>query len=287
MLKSRLSQERILGTDSETGGLYVFDMIKDASVGKSNMVMCFHVSKLLWHNRLGHPSDQVLSVLHNDLDISKSSSIFVCEVCYRAKQTRDHKSKKLGKLVHLDLWGPYRVSSREGYKYFLTVVDDYSRAVCVYLAKTKDEVFEVFVSFINMLDNQFEVKVKTVRSDNGTEFVNHKMSNMFSDLGIIHQTSCAHTPRQNEIAKRLPSSVLKDVDIVSESKHLSLFDNQMSQSPYDEESATSVVDSSVSSSRIDTPDTTFTMYEEENTTTQIDDKSSYEGNISDNNYGPA
>ncbi|GJS78202.1 ribonuclease H-like domain-containing protein [Tanacetum coccineum] len=38
---------------------------------KSNMVMCFNVFKLLWHNRLGRPADQVLSVLHNDLKISK------------------------------------------------------------------------------------------------------------------------------------------------------------------------------------------------------------------------
>ncbi|GJR97849.1 ribonuclease H-like domain-containing protein [Tanacetum coccineum] len=89
ILYEDLRKEIILGTGSETDGLYVFDMIKDASVGKSNMVMCFHVSKLLWHNRLGHPSDQVLYVLHNDLDISKSSFIFVCEVCHRAKQTRD------------------------------------------------------------------------------------------------------------------------------------------------------------------------------------------------------
>ncbi|GJS92029.1 ribonuclease H-like domain-containing protein, partial [Tanacetum coccineum] len=40
------------------------------------------------------------------------------------------------------------------------------------------------------------------KSDNGTEFMDSKMSNMFSDLGIIHQTSCAHTPQQNRIDER-------------------------------------------------------------------------------------
>ncbi|GJV65846.1 ribonuclease H-like domain-containing protein [Tanacetum coccineum] len=53
-----------------------------------------------------------------------------------------------------------------------------------------------------MIHNQFNVKVKIVRSDNGIEFVNKKMFNMFSDLGILHQTYCAHTPQQNEIAER-------------------------------------------------------------------------------------
>nr|GEU39652.1 ribonuclease H-like domain-containing protein [Tanacetum cinerariifolium] len=41
-----------------------------------------------------------------------------------------------------------------------------------------------------------------VRCDNGTEVVNHKMNNLFSELGIIHQTYCAHTSQQNGIAER-------------------------------------------------------------------------------------
>ncbi|GJS64962.1 ribonuclease H-like domain-containing protein [Tanacetum coccineum] len=91
----------------------------------------------LWHSRLGHPTDQVLSVLKNDLSISKDTSVHGCEVCHKAKQTRkpfplsDHKSKTLGELVHLDLWGSYRVPCREGFKYFLTIVDDYSRKLDV------------------------------------------------------------------------------------------------------------------------------------------------------------
>ncbi|GKD75042.1 ribonuclease H-like domain-containing protein, partial [Tanacetum coccineum] len=98
--------------------------------------------------------------------------------------------------------GPYKVPSREGFKYFLTIVDDYSKAVWVYLVKTKDEVFDAFVSYIKLIPNQFDIKNKTVRSDNGTEFVNKKMHTMFCDLGIVHQTSCTHTPQQNGIAER-------------------------------------------------------------------------------------
>ncbi|GJW69934.1 ribonuclease H-like domain-containing protein, partial [Tanacetum coccineum] len=106
----------------EFGGLYLFHMVKDNICGKSNMVMFFNVSKLLWHNRLGHAADQVLSVLHNDLNISKSAFVPVCEICHMDKQTKDpfplssHTSKYLGELVHLDLWGPYRVPTKEGFK---------------------------------------------------------------------------------------------------------------------------------------------------------------------------
>nr|GEZ60902.1 ribonuclease H-like domain-containing protein [Tanacetum cinerariifolium] len=140
-----LEREKILRTGSESDGLYLFDANKSNSIGQSNMVMTFRVSKVVWHNRLGHPADQVLFVLKKDMNISNNNFVSLCKICQRAKQTReafplsDHKSKTLGELVHLDLWGPYRTHSGEGYRYFLIIVDDYSRAVWVYIVKTKDE----------------------------------------------------------------------------------------------------------------------------------------------------
>ncbi|GJW49734.1 ribonuclease H-like domain-containing protein [Tanacetum coccineum] len=88
-----------------------------------------------WHCRLGHPADPVLNVLKDSLNFNKRDNTVCCEICQRAKQTRehfplsDHKSKNLGDLVHLDLWGPFKVTSSEGFKFFLIVVDDYTRAV--------------------------------------------------------------------------------------------------------------------------------------------------------------
>lgn len=84
----------------------------------------------------------------------------------------------------------------------MTIVDDYTRSVWIYLIKSKDEVYNLFVSYVILILNQFKCSIKTVRSDNGTEFVNNKMSNLFSSLGIIHQTTCAYTPQQNGIADR-------------------------------------------------------------------------------------
>ena len=95
-------------------------------------------------------------------------------MCHQAKQTRkhfplsDHKTKDIGDLVHLDVWGPYRVKSKEGFKYFLTVIDDYSRVVWTYLLKGKDEVSGYVGSFYNLLLNQFGKPVKVFKSDNGT-----------------------------------------------------------------------------------------------------------------------
>ncbi|GJZ10667.1 ribonuclease H-like domain-containing protein [Tanacetum coccineum] len=88
----------------------------------SKMFVDFDKGRKFW-DWLGHPTDQVLFVLKKDLNISDNTFVPMCKVCQSAKQTRepfplsDHKSKTLGELVHLDLWGPYKVYSREGIFY--------------------------------------------------------------------------------------------------------------------------------------------------------------------------
>nr|XP_043624691.1 uncharacterized protein LOC122596185 [Erigeron canadensis] len=176
-----LISKKTLWTGSCNGGLYVFDNmhVGNSFMSCNSFVCC--ISQSLWHSRLGHPADQVLYVLKDELKLKYDSEHGPCEVCHKAKQTRepfplsDHKTKSLGELVHLDLWGPYRVTSRDGYKYFLTIVDDFSRAVWVFLLKSKDEVYENIVNFVSLIKNQFDKNIKCFRSDNGTEFINHRM----------------------------------------------------------------------------------------------------------------
>ncbi|KAJ0818040.1 putative RNA-directed DNA polymerase [Helianthus annuus] len=198
-----LKSGKALVTGKQDNGLYF------VSKGDSAVNLCFNSLSVsnLWHNRLGHPADQVLSILKTDLGVvgfEKQS----CEICHRAKQVRtpfplsEHKSKHVGDLIHLDVWGPYRVTSRDGFKYFLTVVDDYSRVVWCYLLKSKIEVFENIESFYELILTQFKKRVKVFRSDNGTDFVNHKMDMFCKSKGILHQTTCAYTPQQNGVVER-------------------------------------------------------------------------------------
>ncbi|GJT20107.1 ribonuclease H-like domain-containing protein [Tanacetum coccineum] len=229
-----------------------------------------------WHYRLGHPADPVLNVLKDSLNIDKKDNTVCCEICQRAKQTRepfplsDHKSKSLGDLVHLDLWGPYKVTSSEGFRFFLTVVDDYTRAVWVYLIKSKDEVSHFITIFYNLIENQFKRKIKVFRSDNGTEFVNQSVSKLCSDKGIIHQTSCVYTPQQNGIAERKHRHLLNDsevgkndsTNVFQDVNHINFFDIEYPEIPNDDERVTNDLNkgksdssnSSVSGSTINTAD---------------------------------
>jgi len=79
-------------------------------------------------------------------------------------------------LIHVDVWGLYSLSSIHGHKYFLTIVDDYSRYTWVCPLKQKSKVVKILENFVVFIRTQFETAIKVIRSDNGTEFF---MTNFF------------------------------------------------------------------------------------------------------------
>ncbi|GJZ34725.1 ribonuclease H-like domain-containing protein [Tanacetum coccineum] len=170
-----LRVNKTVGIGNQCNGLYMFDVDNACKFVSNNCISSCFVSKSLWHQRLGYPADQVLNVLTSTLYLD-SQSVFdhLCDTCNKAKQIRepfslsDHKSTKIGQLVQIDVWGPYKVVSRDGFRYFLTIVDDFSRAVWVYMLKEKDDVYNSIMSFVQMLTNQFETNINVFRSDNGT-----------------------------------------------------------------------------------------------------------------------
>ena len=109
-------------------------------------------------------------------------------------------------LIHCDLWGPYRTTTFCGARYFLTIVDDYSRSTWIHLLLDKKEVSVTLCNFIALVKRQFNKQVKTVRSDNGTEFT--CLGNFFRKHGILHETSCIHTPQQNGRVERKHRHIL-------------------------------------------------------------------------------
>lgn len=111
------------------------------------------------------------------------------------------KVEKPFDLIHTDLWGPYKVKSYSGAHYFLTIVDDFTRCKWTYLLHDKTQVYKTLKKFFALINTQFNRKVKVLRSDNGTEFMNHKMDSFLRNNGIIHQRSNPHTPQQNGIAE--------------------------------------------------------------------------------------
>lgn len=104
---------------------------------------------------------------------------------------------------------------------FLTIVDDFSRAVWVYLLINKLEVFESFMSIFALVDRQFDKNIKIVRSDNGTEF--NCLKNYFLSKGILFQTSCVGTPQQNDRVERKHRHILTVARALRFQSHLPIY----------------------------------------------------------------
>src|SRR3954469_20620359 len=107
-------------------------------------------------------------------------------------------------LLHMDLFGPdhYSSVSNEASQYGFVIVDDYSRYTWVHLVSYKTEVQEVFKRFSSRASTNFGVKIKHIRSDNGTEFKNSGLDDYLDELGITHELSDPYTPQQNGVVER-------------------------------------------------------------------------------------
>ena len=110
-------------------------------------------------------------------------------------------------LIHTDVMGPINVPSFSGGRYLLTFVDDLSRKVFAVPIKQKSDVFEQFKIFKKVIENQCERKIKVIRSDNGTEYVNKSFEEFLVSSGIVHHKTCPYTPAQNGVAERMNRTI--------------------------------------------------------------------------------
>ncbi|GJS27168.1 putative ribonuclease H-like domain-containing protein [Tanacetum coccineum] len=154
---------------------------------------------MLWHRRLGHINFKNINKLVKDnlvrgLPTKRFENDQTCVACLKGKQHRAScKSKVLNPItkplfmLHMDLFGPTFVSSLMHKKYCLVVTDDYSRFTWVFFLTTKDETSEILKNFIKEIENLVDLKVKIIRSDNGTEFKNKVMDDFCREKGTSEE----------------------------------------------------------------------------------------------------
>jgi len=170
---------------------------------------CIH----LLHRRLGHRDLNAVKRLINEelatgVTITKCASKSVCEHCIKGKlaqakfpESKQRASKPM-RLIHSDLCGPMQTVTPSGNKYFLTLIDDYSRFTVTRLLKTKDEVPDVIKEYIAAMSVRFDRKPLALRTDNGREYVTTELTSFLRKEGIQHQLTVPYTPQQNGVAER-------------------------------------------------------------------------------------
>ena len=88
--------------------------------------------------------------------------------------------------------------------------------------KLKKEAGDAVRDVIAMLEHQSGLKVKRLRSDNGSEFINSTMNKFCQRNGIIHETTLPYLPQQNGIAERVIAIIFEMVRCMLHSASLSL-----------------------------------------------------------------
>ncbi|KAI3685594.1 hypothetical protein L6452_34843 [Arctium lappa] len=168
----------------------------------------------LWHRRMCHMNFKTLNKLvKNNLVRGLPQKVFSCDdhcvACLKGKQHKtSHKSKEINtissslNLLHMDLFGPTNMMSIGKKSYCLVIVDDFSRFTWVYFLRTKDETSGLIKYFVLRVENQTNLRVKVIRSDNGTEFKNNDLNCFCEEKGIERQYSAPRTPQQNGVAER-------------------------------------------------------------------------------------
>ncbi|SGZ28049.1 BQ5605_C026g10262 [Microbotryum silenes-dioicae] len=169
---------------------------------------------LTLHRRYGHASVQTLKKLaasgqvegldwtYSDLECVG----FTCNACLASKAHRlpfppssFHASEPLA-LVHSDVLS-FPEESFSHKRYLVTFVDDFSRKTWVYPIGHKSEVLQTFKNWLMEIKNETGHRVKTLRSDNGGEYVSTAFNGFCVARGIRRELTIPYTPKQNGLPR--------------------------------------------------------------------------------------
>ncbi|CAI7879072.1 unnamed protein product [Closterium sp. NIES-54] len=178
---------------------------------------------LLWHHRLGHPSLPRPRGMHSRLLVSGLPRSLPplpplptppCLPCVEGRQRAAPHSSSFPPTtaslqnLHMDVWGPARVSGQGRERYFLLVVDDYTLYTTVFPLRSKGEVSAVLIPWIRTVRLQLsersgmDLPVLRLHSDRGGEFSFDLLRYICRGEGITQSFTLPDSPQQNGIAER-------------------------------------------------------------------------------------
>jgi Reverse transcriptase (RNA-dependent DNA polymerase)/Integrase core domain len=111
-------------------------------------------------------------------------------------------------LLHGDLCGPILPQTPGGNRYFLLLVDDYSRYMWLVVLASKDKVFEGFKNLKVSLEVEQGKKLKGLRTDRGGEFRSSLFENYCKEHGIKRHLTAPYSPQQNGVVERRNQTIV-------------------------------------------------------------------------------
>jgi hypothetical protein len=189
----------------------------------TNWVSTLPLTPSLWHRRCCHHNMVDITKMHKDGLVtgmtfaSSEKPDIVCEPCLAGKMhsnpfpsTPSRASKPL-ELVHMDLHGPLPVATREGYRYWLTFIDDASSHRAALRLKRKSDTFDAFKTYKAFAENQLQAKIQELQDDKGGEFMSKAFLKFTDECGIHRRHTTRNRPQQNGVAERANRTMGDDI----------------------------------------------------------------------------
>ncbi|CAI7909614.1 unnamed protein product [Closterium sp. NIES-54] len=123
---------------------------------------------LLWHHRLGHPSLPRLLVSSLPKSLPPLPPLLAppCLPCVKGRQRAAPHSSSFPsttaplQTLHMDVWGPARISGQGRECHFLLVVDDYTWYTMVFPLRSQGEVVDVLIPWIRTVRLQLRERFR-------------------------------------------------------------------------------------------------------------------------------
>ncbi|KAJ9566982.1 hypothetical protein OSB04_002948 [Centaurea solstitialis] len=184
-------------------------------------------SRSTWHQRLGHPNDQVLQSLvsNNVISCNFNKNATICNSCQLGKHIKlpfFNSSSTVShafEIIHSDVWTS-PIPSISGLRYYVIFLDHYTHYLWVYPLKRKSDVFAKFHEFFHYVKNHFHTTIQFFQCDNGGEYNNQTFHDFFASHGIQFRFSCPHTSQQNGKSERMLRTINNTVRTLLFHAHL-------------------------------------------------------------------
>ena len=112
-------------------------------------------------------------------------------------------------------------ASIDGYKWTATYLNDHTRYGMMFFLKHKDEQFDAFKTYKAWAERQTGRKLKTIRTDRGSEFLLKEQKCYPQEHGIEHQTSMPYSPQQNGRAEHFQQTIINKAESMRHAAGLS------------------------------------------------------------------
>ena len=198
----------------------LYTILTDASVMDEGLLISLKDTILttLWHYRLGHLHHQALlrmssNELVSGLPALQANSITGrYDACLKGKMIQ--MSFKLPaqttsaplELIHSDLCGPMQQKSFRGCRYFMLLIDNFTKFTAVYFLKRKSDAAESFKAYKTHVERQHQdcgkdYVIKAVRTDAGGEYTGKAFQRGLRRCGIIFQSTVPYTPQEDNVSE--------------------------------------------------------------------------------------